>query len=257
MLLSPEQILFYRTHGYLIVEAFLTENEILLYQDEAQQLTNHCYEQGDIVANWGCVVEPLGCGYYDDDQVTQLAKSDRRSYIALRAQSAPLALLLCTLDKFGMCAQQLLRDKGDEQLTYLLNEQYIVKPPHSTSAEFAWHQDVLYFSESQRQHSVVSVWTPLSRVSAANGTVLVEPFPDHTSPGVYKDAPGGESSFAATMEAGSALFMDGRLRHCSSGNQSASFRLVYMPQFSLGQIARDRDAHAALAIPLGPTIPPP
>ncbi|KAJ2833139.1 hypothetical protein FBU31_001958 [Coemansia sp. 'formosensis'] len=241
MFLSPDQIQFYRTNGYLIVNGFLTHDEVQLYQDDAQQLTNHCYEQGDILADWGCVIEPLGCGYYE---VEELAKTDRPAYIALRAQSAPHALALCTLDKFGACAQQLLDEKA-----YLLNEQYIVKPPHSDSARFAWHQDVLYFSESQRQHRVVSVWTPLSSVEEANGTVWVEPFPDPMRPGVYQAEPGG-NAFAARMDAGSALFMDGRLRHCSSGNQTALFRVVYMPQFSLGRIRRDKDSHAALAIPL-------
>ncbi|KAJ2072464.1 hypothetical protein GGH13_002662 [Coemansia sp. S155-1] len=245
MSLSLDQIQFYRTNGYLIVDAFLTNEEVQLYQDEAQQLTNYCYEQGDIVADWGCVIEPLGCGYYD--QVTQHAKSNRLGYIALRAQSVPRALPLCTLDKFGLCAQQLLSD--NDQHMYLLNEQYIVKPPYSESAQFAWHQDVLYFSETQRQHSVVSVWTPLNDVSETNGTVLVEPFPDPMNPGVYRGEP-GKGKFTAVMEAGSAIFMDGRLRHCSSGNHSASFRVVYMPQFSLGRIKRDGDSHAALAIPL-------
>ncbi|KAJ2730536.1 hypothetical protein IW152_005163, partial [Coemansia sp. BCRC 34962] len=229
MLLLPEQIQFYRTHGYLVVEEFLTKEEVQLYEDEAQQLTNYCYEQGDIVSDWGCVIEPLGCGYYDDDQVTQQVKSDRLSYISLRAQSAPRALPLCTLGKFGLLAQQLL---SQNQPTYLLNEQYIVKPPHSESAQFAWHQDVLYFSESQRQHSIVSVWTPLTSVSECNGTVLVEPFHDPENPGVYRGMSDERGSFAARMEAGSAMFMDGRLRHCSSGNRGASFRVVYMPQFS-------------------------
>ncbi|KAJ2741029.1 hypothetical protein GGI20_005471 [Coemansia sp. BCRC 34301] len=260
MFLSLDQVHFYHAHGYLIVEPFLTDRETQLYRDEAQQLTNHCYEQGDIVANWGCIVEPLGCGYYDDDaQVTQLAKSDRASYIALRAyQPVPSpALPLCTLDKFGQCARQLLHasNVNAQQSVYLLNEQYIVKPPRSPSAEFAWHQDVLYFSETQRKHAVVSAWTPLNSVSSVNGTVLVEPFPDPTNPGVYECNPGGRDTFAAKMEAGSVLFMDGRLRHCSSGNHSAAFRLVFMPQFSLGRIARTEDAHAALAIPLGPTLP--
>ncbi|KAJ1816570.1 hypothetical protein LPJ60_005258 [Coemansia sp. RSA 2675] len=246
-MLSLDQIQFYRTHGYLIVEEFLTEEEVQLYADDAQQLTNYCYEQGDIVSDWGCVIEPLGCGYHDDDQVTQQAKSDRPSYLSLRAQSAPRALPLCTLDKFGLFAQQLL---DQDQPTYLLNEQYIVKPPHSDSAQFAWHQDVLYFSESQRQHSIVSVWTPLTSVSESNGTVLVEPFPDPEHPGIYRGAPDKKSLFAARMEAGSAMFMDGRLRHCSSGNRGVSFRVVYMPQFSVGRIKREGDILAALAIPL-------
>ncbi|KAJ2009003.1 hypothetical protein GGI04_000808 [Coemansia thaxteri] len=182
MLLSPDQIAFFHAHGYLIVDCFLTPKEVQLYWDEAQQLVNHCYELGDILSAWGCVIEPLGCDYYDDDQLTCQAKTSRTSYVSLRTQSAPLELPLCTLDKFGQCAKQLLT-RSPLLPAFLLNEQYIAKPPRSIKAEFAWHQDVLYFSELQRQHEIISVWTPLSNVSDANGTVLVDPFPDPFSSG--------------------------------------------------------------------------
>ncbi|KAJ2780010.1 hypothetical protein GGI15_003684 [Coemansia interrupta] len=161
----------------------------------------------------------------------------------------------CTLCKFGRCARQLLgEDKADE--TYLLNDQYIVKPPREDRAEFAWHQDILYFSEAERRHAVVSVWTPLDDVDETNGTVLVDPFPDPSRPGMYKHGLSDGTStrvFPAVMAAGSALFMDGRLRHCSMGNKSTRFRTVYMPQFSLGrmQIERGADtAFTALAVPI-------
>ncbi|KAJ1850630.1 hypothetical protein LPJ73_003357 [Coemansia sp. RSA 2703] len=254
-MLTPSQVDFYHTHGYLIVEEFLTSKEVRGYTDEAQTLINHCYEQGDIVAHWGCVVEPFGCGFFDSSEIPRNACTTREGFIALRSTLSAPDVAVCTLNKFGRCARQLLA-KDEAEKTYLLNDQYIVKPPREDKAEFAWHQDILYFSEAERKHSIVSIWTPLDDVDITNGTVLVDPFPDPTRPGIYDhDSAAGSSSrvFPAVMSAGSALFMDGRLRHCSTGNMSTRFRTVYMPQFSLGQIRITRGADTAftaLAVPI-------
>ncbi|KAJ1856983.1 hypothetical protein GGH12_000722 [Coemansia sp. RSA 1822] len=237
-MLTVVQVDAFHTRGYVVVRGFLSESEIASYTEEAETLVNHCYELGDIVSKWGCVVEPFGCGYLDS--IPHLARTTQRSYLATRAQitSAPA---LCTLSKYGMCARQLLEPSS----VVLLNEQYVVKPPRSKAA-FDWHQDVLYFKEEQREHRIVSVWTPLCDVREENGTVLVDPFPDSLRPGVY---PRGPEPIAVEMDAGCALFMDGRLRHCSGANTSREFRTAYMPQFSSGQISDDNGL-TALAVPV-------
>ncbi|KAJ1730181.1 hypothetical protein LPJ61_003153 [Coemansia biformis] len=246
--LTAEQIRAFRERGFVAMPGLLDADELAAYRDEAERLTNHCYEQGDIVASWGCIVEPLGCGFLDGE-VSAAARSSRNGYIGTRERISPRSLALCTLDKFGRCARQLLPPSAG-QGPCLLNEQYIVKPPRSR-AEFAWHQDILYFSPAQRQHAIVSVWVPLDDVSEANGTVLIDPFPDPLRPGIYPP-PGAppRSPVAAIMAAGDALFMDGRLRHCSTGNASCAFRTAYMPQFSQAPILA-ADGLAALAVPLG------
>ncbi|KAJ1798066.1 hypothetical protein LPJ59_002743 [Coemansia sp. RSA 2399] len=258
--LTDEQLAFFRIHGYLVVPGFLTTHELAMYRTESETLVNHCYEQGDLVAHWGCVVEPLGCGYFPDSEITAGVRTDRAKYVALRTQLSPRALVQCTLDKFGTCAQQLLllaHTQNAVDKTYLLNEQYIVKPPYA-KAGFAWHQDILYFKPEERSNAVVSVWTPIDDVSLENGTVWVDPFPDPHRPGEYARASDESSKqgsvFAAELAAGSALFMDGRLRHCSTDNNSSRFRSVYMPQFSLGRIQRpnasEGAACTAFAIPV-------
>ncbi|PIA17666.1 hypothetical protein COEREDRAFT_40552, partial [Coemansia reversa NRRL 1564] len=250
MELTQEQVAHYRAHGYVIVTEFLSVTEIAAYRNEAERLTNHCYEQGDVVVDWGCIIEPFGCGILDADEITNQTKSTRNGYINARAQISSETIAQCTLKKFGHCAKQLLSTDGDQH-TYLLNEQYIVKPPRS-NAEFAWHQDILYFSTEQQTHSILSIWTPLDNVSEANGTVLIDPFPDSSSPAIYPSlSPSGtRKPVVATMSAGSALFMDGRVRHCSTGNASSSFRTAYMPQFSLGAITTPNNSYVALAVPL-------
>ncbi|KAJ2142559.1 hypothetical protein IW136_001922 [Coemansia sp. RSA 678] len=236
-MLTAAQVDAFHTRGYVVVRGFLSALEIASYTEEAEVLVNHCYEQGDIVSKWGCVVEPFGCGYLDS--IPPLARTTQTSYIATRAQITP-APALCTLSKYGMCARQLL-----ESSVVLLNEQYVVKPPRSEAA-FDWHQDVLYFKDEQREHRMVSVWTPLCDVREDNGTVLVDPYPDPTRPGVYTREP---EPVVVEMSAGCALFMDGRLRHCSGANTSNAFRTAYMPQFSSGQISDDNGL-TALAVPV-------
>ncbi|KAJ2077562.1 hypothetical protein H4R24_005059 [Coemansia sp. RSA 988] len=249
MELTQEQIAYYHTHGYVIVEGFLSLTEVAAYRDEAERLTNHCYEQGDVVADWGCIVEPLACGMLDALEITEQSKCTRSGYMEARIKISSDSVAKCTLEKFGYCAQQLLAI-SNELPTYLLNEQYIVKPPRS-NAEFAWHQDILYFSTNQRAHSIVSVWTPLDYVSEANGTVLIDPFPDPSQPGIYPPSTSvTRSPVIASMSAGSALFMDGRVRHCSTGNTTSTFRTAYMPQFSLGAITTADNTYAALAVPI-------
>ncbi|KAI9501072.1 hypothetical protein GGI25_003809 [Coemansia spiralis] len=250
--LTKDQIAFFHSNGYLIVPDFLTPEQLAMYKAESEVLANHCYERGDLVANWGCVVEPLGCGFVSDREITYETKTDCAQYINLRSQISPRELTQCTLNRFGSCAGQLM---DSEDNVYLLNEQYIVKPPR-TKAEFAWHQDVLYFSPKERTHVIVSVWTPLDDVCTDNGTVIVDPFPDPTNPGHYPctDSPyeNSKATFTANMTAGSALFMDGRLRHCSTANRSGKFRSVYMPQFSLGHMTKhgEEDTCTAFAVPI-------
>ncbi|KAJ2156689.1 hypothetical protein GGF46_005018 [Coemansia sp. RSA 552] len=225
--------------------------EVAAHRSDAEALTNHCYEQGDLVSKWGCIVEPFGCDYPDID-VTDSAKATRHGYTDLRDQiGLSPELSICTLDRYGACAYQLLPPSSNEPVC-LLNEQYIVKPPRS-GAEFAWHQDVLYFTASQRQTCIVSVWTPLDDVDAGNGTVLIDPYPDPKAPGHYPD--GSRDPVVANMRAGSALFMDGRLRHCSGGNSSGSFRTAFMPQFSQMPMRDERGGYIALAVPVG-KVPP-
>ncbi|KAJ1719298.1 hypothetical protein LPJ53_005921 [Coemansia erecta] len=251
-MLTPSQVAFYRSNGYLIVDGFLTPDEVRSYAAEAQTLVNHCYEQGDIVAHWGCVIEPFGCGFFNPAEITRQACTTREGFVALRSALSAREVAACTLGKFGRCARQLLAE-GKTGGTYLLNDQYIVKPPREDRAEFAWHQDILYFSEAERRHAVVSVWTPLDDVDEINGTVLVDPFPNPSRPGIYENDSSADVStrvFPAVMAAGSALFMDGRLRHCSTGNKSTRFRTVYMPQFSLGQMQMERGSDTALAVPV-------
>ncbi|KAJ2622680.1 hypothetical protein H4R22_005161 [Coemansia sp. RSA 1290] len=226
--------------GFAIVPDFLTPEEVDMFAKEAQTLVNFCYEQGDIVTQWGCVIEPLNCDFVDS---TQEAKTSRHAFLNLRAQISSRKLAQCVMDKFGSCARELLKHEGDEPVV-LLNDQYIVKPPH-TDATFDWHRDELYFTPEQRKHRMVSIWIPLCDISSDNGPMLIDPYPgpEHT------DKRPLDTPICATMSAGSALLMDGRVRHCSTANKSGQFRIAYMPQFSLGAIA-SKNGLAALAVPI-------
>ncbi|KAJ2851030.1 hypothetical protein IWW36_001457 [Coemansia brasiliensis] len=245
-MLSNTSVEQFSRQGFTVVPDFLTQEEIDMFTKEAQTLVNFCYEQGDIVAQWGCVIEPLNCDFVDS---TQEAKTSRSAFLNLRAQISSRSLAQCILDKFGLYAQRLLEHKnaGDEPVV-LLNDQYIVKPPH-TDAKFGWHQDELYFTPEQRKHRMVSIWVPLCNISSDNGPVLIDPYPDPECPGVYPSATSSVTQICAAMSAGSALFMDGRVRHCSTDNKSSQFRIAYMPQFSLGAIASNNGL-AALAVPI-------
>lgn len=112
-----------------------------------------------------------------------------------------------------------------------LNEQYIVKPPLSSSySQFAWHRDSDYYHDTSIKNQVtIACWTALDDVNRLNGTVIVED--DHV----------------VEIPAGSILFMSSHLLHKSTGNTSTQFRRAFMPQFSSLPILDKTKSHLPLA----------
>ncbi|KAI8328498.1 hypothetical protein BC941DRAFT_444800 [Chlamydoabsidia padenii] len=109
---------------------------------------------------------------------------------------------------------------------YLLNEQYIIKPPKTKSiSQFAWHRDSDYYQDATWENEVsVACWMALDDVNEENGTVLIG------SLGKGKEAEQVKHSIRAP--AGSIVFMSSRLAHKSTGNASSRFRRAFMPQYS-------------------------
>ncbi|CAO3665816.1 unnamed protein product [Rhizopus microsporus] len=120
------------------------------------------------------IIEPWTCGYIDTPE-TKEYKVNKQEYVKIRdsiypSDHATVSGLL--FDTYAIWASQLLNSKD----IYLLNEQYIVKPPLSSSySQFVWHRDSDYYHDTSiKNQMTVACWTALDDVNRVNGTVIVE-----------------------------------------------------------------------------------
>lgn len=162
--------------------------------------------------------------------------------------SETASLVQMNLERCAQLAKQLLPEttslsnKDSNHSIYLLNEQYIIKPPKSPSA-FSKHQDSFYLPKSDQSLPSVSFWIPLCATNNRNGGIQVFPFVREKE----IEIPFNEKDFLALhsrnvtcaikginldLQPGSVLCMSGWLPHASSMNSSSTFREVYMPQFA-------------------------
>ncbi|KAG1169290.1 hypothetical protein G6F70_008912 [Rhizopus microsporus] len=197
----------FKEKGYTILLDALNKQQVELLHNEADELANYLMsEQVDLVKDLGCVLEPWTCGYIDTPE-TKEYKVNKQEYVKIRdsiypSDHATVSGLL--FDTYAIWASQLLNSKD----IYLLNEQYIVKPPLSSSySQFVWHRDSDYYHDTSiKNQMTVACWTALDDVNRVNGTVIVE------------------DGHVVEIPAGSILFMSSHLLHKSTGNASTQFR---------------------------------
>lgn len=190
---------------------------------------NHVMMEGhDLVTDLGCIIEPLRCGFLDDPETSKY-KMDASEYSKIRNRIHWNNLVVSSnpgcvtqpaeiiLNKYGRAwASKFLLSEN----VYLLNEQYIIKPPNtSESTQFQWHRDSDYYDDDRhKDESTIACWTALDKVEEHNGTVEIIDFQGNKK--VIYASPG------------SILFMSNKLLHKSTGNSSRLFRRAFMPQFS-------------------------
>ncbi|KAL1924564.1 uncharacterized protein VTP21DRAFT_4218 [Calcarisporiella thermophila] len=262
MRISNSLIHQFHTKGYAICENVLSQTEIKLLRDECDVLVNFVYNDRDLLCDMGCVIETLSCGYFDapDDKDY---KTNRDTYVNMRSQINRDVISLL-LGKIPAIAKQFLLFEN----VYLFNEQYIVKPPRSSQAQFAWHQDSEYMDNISSVVPSISCWIALDDVDENNGTLFIEPYVSEYSEDVtpnnldeysqfhrglaklYPPITDAQSSSQVTVriQAGSIVFMSGYVRHRSIGNSTSKFRRVFMPQYSAGVVKSPKGGPLALAI---------
>ncbi|KAG2201993.1 hypothetical protein INT47_000532 [Mucor saturninus] len=235
-MLTGANILEFQTKGYTILINGLSEAELKHLHDEADTLTNYLISEGyDIINDFGCIVEPWSCGFLDgssDYNMDRDKYSKIRNSISWNNSCDTVQASDIVLSKYGSTWASLLL----QQQVYLLNEQFIIKPPFSLlSSPFAWHKDSDYYQdERHRQERTVACWTALDTVDENNGTIEI------------KDFLGNQETIC--VPAGSIVFMSDQLLHTSTGNASSKFRRAYMTQFSSSPLLYQDGQCVALAI---------
>ncbi|PVU92241.1 hypothetical protein BB559_003775 [Furculomyces boomerangus] len=277
MVPSNDQINYFNNFGFLIVENFLERKEIDMLYEEGNNITNFCLEQGDLVTEWGCVIEPFGSGYLSGlGDIPKDIKTNREKYFNTR-KLAGNEKIEAILDKYYTFSKALVPNPSSP---VLFNEQYIVKPPNS-KAEFSWHQDRLYLKNYDGYNiPIISCWTPLQDMNTKNGSLIIKPYKsidrndDYSSIGIMESIPSyvshhgnasndqeqnifdskeikkldlyskrkndSRSDFLLDICSGSVAFMSGWVLHSSSFNNSGKYRFCYMPQFSCSPVYKKK-----------------
>ncbi|KAL0086812.1 hypothetical protein F4703DRAFT_1927667 [Phycomyces blakesleeanus] len=223
---TQEDIDHYQLHGYVVLTRGLTRSQLNALHEEADILTNHLItEQVDLVHDLGCIIEPLTCGYLDPPSTLDYKihsaeyRKRRNAILETNDETSPATIVLETIAR--LAAELICPDNPKT-----LNEQYIIKPPQTASySQFAWHRDSDYLDPSLQNESSVACWTALDPVNCKNGSLLLGDIKDNGS--------GKGNGVSLDLPAGSIVFMSNRLLHKSTGNASALFRRVFMPQYSL------------------------
>ncbi|KAI7861894.1 hypothetical protein BDF14DRAFT_233618 [Spinellus fusiger] len=119
------------------------------------------------------VLLPLTCGYLDpgvskDYETCTEAYRKRRDSIL---DSGSVSIATCVLETLATWAATLLGCSG--KTVYLVNEQYIVKPPRSAStSQFEWHRDSDYMDVALQQELTIACWIALDAVDEENHSQL-------------------------------------------------------------------------------------
>ena len=221
--LTPEQITFVRTRGYLAVENVMPLGEIPQVRTIYDRLFNEdrSKTEGDL---------------YDLTGTKEKGKKEDVAQILQPGKYAPALLETQLVENLKAMMQQLL---GPE--TRMVGDHAINKPPHNSAAT-PWHQDEAYWNPA-KEYRGLSIWVPLQPATKLNGCMYFVPGSHnfevipHRPIGDNPLTPGLEvvpgsfdfgAAVACELPAGGATFHLERTLHYTPANQSDDFRRAYI-----------------------------
>ncbi|MEO6876686.1 MAG: phytanoyl-CoA dioxygenase family protein [Opitutaceae bacterium] len=218
--IGPEQIAFYREHGYLVVRQAFNPKEVTDAIDGLVDLImgkrpdfKHVYFEGKAKE----ILSTLGPDQRQDAvrKLGMFIEFDTR----LKAISHHPEMLRALQSLMGGLEPEMFQDMA------------LIKPP-LLGREKPWHQDKAYF-EYPLGTPVVGVWIALDEATIANGCMQI-------MPGLHKKGPIlhfqrrdwqicdntmlGQKSVAVPLKPGGLLFFDGMLPHGTPHNSSPKRR---------------------------------
>jgi len=224
--LTAEQISFYRDNGYVVVENFLSPEELEFWRksvDEAvAQREDRKLADGSMRA---------GDSYYDNvfiQRINLWTDHDGMRKLMLNPQLGKMATQLAGVDGIR-----------------IWHDQALIKQPWGNPT--GWHLDNPYWSFSSR--NAISVWVALDDATLENGCLYFIPGSHKTATwdnvGIGKNIGdlfkhytewGKMKAASAPMKAGSCSFHNGLLAHGAGANMTPGFRramtCAYMPDGS-------------------------
>jgi len=230
-LLTQSQILSYQQDGYVLVENFLTEEELSFWR----QAVTEAIEQ-----RAGRKMPNSDTKIGEDDGINK----DRDYYGKVFDQMLNLwqtndkVKQLMIDEKLGAMVAALAGWNG----TRIWHDQALIKRPWANPT--SWHLDTPFWSFSDRR--ALSIWVALDDATFENGCLYFIPSSYHTTtfenPGIGKNMDAvfefypqfiKSKSVAVPMKAGSCSFHNGLTIHGAGANMTNGFRramaCAYMP----------------------------
>ncbi len=231
--LTAEQVIFFKTNGYLAIDAIMSPAEVARVRG--------IYDQLFAERSWRAASDT-----YDLAGTGGVEKSAKLPQILTPSKYAPELLLTQMVANIKGMARQLL---GDE--AYMTGDHAINKPPHESPAT-PWHQDEAYWNPAREYHAL-SVWIPLQPATKQNGCMYFVPGShelevvahqpignDPRIPGL-EIAPGVadlSAAVACELPPGGATFHYSRTFHYTPPNISDDYRRAYIASASLPEKVR-------------------
>ena len=230
-LLTEDQVLAYRRDGYLLIENFLTENELDFWRTA---VTEAIAERGGrkmpnkdikVGKDDGINKDSDYYGKVFDQMLNIWQTNDKVKQIMLD-------------EKIGKMAATLAGWSG----TRIWHDQALIKRPWANPT--SWHLDTPFWSFSDRR--ALSIWVALDDATYENGCLYFIPGSYHhttfENPGIGKNMDAifdfypqfiKSKSVAVPMKAGSCSFHNGLTIHGAGANMTNGFRramtCAYMP----------------------------
>lgn len=230
-IITSTQVEFYQENGYLIIEDFLSNNELEKWRDGITEALKERKGQ-KIPGKEGRIGE--------DDGINEDAEYFGKVFdqmINLWQTNQQMKELMCD-PKIGEMAAQLAGVDGIR----IWHDQVLIKKPWANPT--SWHLDTPFWSFSDRR--ALSIWVALDDATLENGCLFFIPGSHKETgfenPGIGKNmdsifsfypAFNGAKSVAAPMKAGSCSFHNGLTIHGAHANMTAGIRramtCAYMP----------------------------
>lgn len=216
--LQPDQVDFFTTHGYLVVENIITSGEIEQYREIYDSFLDGRIDSGKNRSD-------LGVGLGDSKKVENITQ------IMWPSDFVPGILQKGYHQRALQIAQQLQGPDLEMDFDMLIN-----KAPH-TNTPTPWHQDAAYWINMPDKRAV-SCWLALDHATVDNGCMWyvpgshLLPLRPHTSAGGKGGALTCDASEAegigVAIKAGTCILHHGQTLHYSRGNSTAANRRAYI-----------------------------
>ena len=233
VMLTDDQIAFYRENGFLAIDAITTAEEV----SRLRGVYDRLFEQK--------------AGREEGNQFDLAGTDEEGKPAALpqilnpRKYAPALADTLYEANARAIARQLLGQD------SQMAGDHAIFKPAGS-GAPTPWHQDEAYWEPNVNYHSL-SVWMPLQEATLENGCMVFVPgshrqeIAPHQSIGgdtrvhglELLDAVDEAKTIACPLPAGGATFHDSRTMHFTGANRSTVPRRAYILIFSAPTTPRE------------------
>ncbi len=220
-MLSPDQVAFYREHGYVLVKGLLSTEEAAAYRQECHALITRLQTIRDVDATWGSARKLSTAAV----QTRLLHCHDVQFYAAAFAR-------LIVDDRLTSAAAALIGGPNVQ----LHHTKMFIKPPEKGSP-FPMHQDQPYFPHDR--HSMIAAICHFDDAPLEKGCVRVVPGSHKLGP-LPHDREGGwhlpldryplEDAVPCPAKAGDVLFFSYLTIHGSGINVSAEARTTVLVQ---------------------------